>query len=123
MADGQQITSKELSRYPSSAQTQPEDGLRKRKPAEKARYPASELRCTDTLVVHLSVTTTEDYPLRRPKTLITAATIGRRMTKWQALLKGKSIDEQLWAVTPPHGGTSQGANSVSPRLTGERVLL
>jgi len=25
------------------------------------------------------------------------------MKKWRAMLKGKSLDDQLWAVTPPRG--------------------
>jgi len=29
--------------------------------------------------------------------------------KWQALLSGKSLDEQLWAVRPPRGWTTRQA--------------
>ncbi|MCI0393238.1 MAG: hypothetical protein MOB07_31300 [Acidobacteria bacterium] len=43
------------------------------------------------------------YPLRLLKTLVTLISSRRRMKKWRAMLKGKSTDEQLWAVTPPRG--------------------
>lgn len=42
------------------------------------------------------------YPLRLLKTSITSVMSRRRMKKWRAMLEGKSLDEQLWAVTPPH---------------------
>jgi hypothetical protein len=43
------------------------------------------------------------YPLRLLKALITPISSHRRMRKWRSMLKGKSPDEQLWAVTPPCG--------------------
>jgi hypothetical protein len=32
-----------------------------------------------------------------------AATSGRELRKWQGALRGKSLDDQLWAVPPPRG--------------------
>jgi hypothetical protein len=43
------------------------------------------------------------YPLRLLKALITMISSHRGMKNWHAMLKGKSPDEQLWAVTPPRG--------------------
>jgi hypothetical protein len=43
------------------------------------------------------------YPLRLLKTLSVVATSGRRMKKWRTMLQGQSLDDQLWAVTPPRG--------------------
>jgi hypothetical protein len=43
------------------------------------------------------------YPLRLLKTLIISVSSIRRLKKWRAMLKGKRLDEQLWAVTPPRG--------------------
>lgn len=43
------------------------------------------------------------YPLRLLNVLLTVISSSGRMKKWRAMLKGKSPDEQLWAVTPPRG--------------------
>jgi hypothetical protein len=43
------------------------------------------------------------YPLRLLKTLITMMCGRRGLKKWRAMLEGKCVDEQLWAVTPPRG--------------------
>jgi hypothetical protein len=43
------------------------------------------------------------YPLRLLKVLATALVSRGRMKKWRAMLKGKTLDEQLWTVTPPRG--------------------
>jgi hypothetical protein len=37
------------------------------------------------------------------------ATSGRELRKWQTLLRGKSLDDQLWAVPPPRGGLGERA--------------
>lgn len=41
------------------------------------------------------------YPLRLLKTLVTVMCGRRGLKKWRAMLEGKSLDEQLWSVTPP----------------------
>ena len=43
------------------------------------------------------------YPLRLLKTLGLVLTSKARIKKWRAMLAGKNLDEQLWAVTPPRG--------------------
>jgi hypothetical protein len=43
------------------------------------------------------------YPLRLLKVFRIVSSSSRRLKKWRAMLKGKSPDEQLWAVTPPRG--------------------
>ena len=43
------------------------------------------------------------YPLRLMKAMVTATISRRRMKKWRAMLAGKDLDRQLWAVTPPRG--------------------
>jgi hypothetical protein len=43
------------------------------------------------------------YPLRLLKVFRIVISSGRRLKKWRAMLQGKNPDEQLWAVTPPHG--------------------
>jgi hypothetical protein len=43
------------------------------------------------------------YPLRLLKVFRIVSSSSGRMKKWRAMLKGKSPDEQLWAVTPPRG--------------------
>ena len=43
------------------------------------------------------------YPLRLLKTLLMTVCGRRGLKKWRAMLAGKSVDEQLWAVTPPRG--------------------
>jgi hypothetical protein len=43
------------------------------------------------------------YLLRLLKVFLTVISSNRRMKKWRAMLKGKSPDEQLWAITPPRG--------------------
>jgi hypothetical protein len=43
------------------------------------------------------------YPLRLLKVSRSVISSGRRLKKWRAMLKGKSFDDQLWAVTPPRG--------------------
>jgi hypothetical protein len=41
------------------------------------------------------------YPLRLLKMLVVLLAVARRLRKWRAMLQGKSLDEQLWRVTPP----------------------
>ena len=43
------------------------------------------------------------YPLRLLKVIRIVISSGRQLKKWRAMLKGKTPDEQLWAVTPPRG--------------------
>jgi len=43
------------------------------------------------------------YPLRLLKVLMVSIASYGRIKKWEAMLDGKSADEQLWTVTPPRG--------------------
>jgi hypothetical protein len=40
--------------------------------------------------------------------LVTAPLAGREHRKWQALLAGRGVDDQLWAVRPPRGWLTSG---------------
>src|SRR2546427_2782066 len=43
------------------------------------------------------------YPLRLLKAVLSLLASNRRLKKWRVMLGGKSLDHQLWAVTPPRG--------------------
>jgi hypothetical protein len=49
------------------------------------------------------------YPLRLAKVTIAALLNRGRRKKWRAMLRGKTPDEQLWAVTPPRRFSHQPA--------------
>jgi len=42
-------------------------------------------------------------PVRLLKMLIVLLATKRRLKKWRTIIEGKSLDEQLWRVTPPRG--------------------
>jgi hypothetical protein len=41
------------------------------------------------------------YPLRLLKVFLSVLASNRRLKKWRVMLSGKSLDQQLWTVTPP----------------------
>jgi len=43
------------------------------------------------------------YPLRLLKVLLSVLVSNRRLKKWRVMLGGKSLEHQLWTVTPPRG--------------------
>jgi hypothetical protein len=43
------------------------------------------------------------YPLRLLKVFLSVLASNRRLKKWRVMLGGKSLDQQLWTVTPPRG--------------------
>jgi hypothetical protein len=43
------------------------------------------------------------YPLRLLKVFLSVLASTRRLKKWRVMLGGKSLDQQLWTVTPPRG--------------------
>ena len=43
------------------------------------------------------------YPLRLLKVFFSVLVSNRRLKKWRVMLGGKSLDQQLWTVTPPRG--------------------
>jgi hypothetical protein len=43
------------------------------------------------------------YPLRLLKTVLSMLASNRRLKKWRVMLGGKSLEHQLWTVTPPRG--------------------
>jgi hypothetical protein len=43
------------------------------------------------------------YPLRLLKAVLYVLASNRRLKKWRMLLGGKSLEHQLWTVTPPRG--------------------
>jgi hypothetical protein len=45
------------------------------------------------------------HPMRLLKAMLTVLSNGSRIRKWRTLLANKAADEQLWAVSPPHGFT------------------
>jgi len=63
---------------------------------EEALY---DLSCSATVLGSLG------NKLRR---LIHGLAFRREFRKWQVLLNGKTPDEQLWSVRPPHGGLTHG---------------
>src|SRR5215475_7642806 len=47
------------------------------------------------------------YPLRLLKGFLSVLASTRRLKKWRVMLGGKSLDQQLWTVTPPRGFSSR----------------
>jgi hypothetical protein len=43
------------------------------------------------------------YPLRLLKVVLSILTSSRQLKKWRVMLCGKSLEHQLWTVTPPRG--------------------
>jgi hypothetical protein len=43
------------------------------------------------------------YPLRLLKVFLSVLASNRRLKKWRVMLGGKSLEHQLWTVTPPRG--------------------
>jgi hypothetical protein len=43
------------------------------------------------------------YPLRLLKAVLSMLVSHRRLKKWRVLLGGKSLEHQLWTITPPRG--------------------
>ena len=43
------------------------------------------------------------YPLRLLKVVLSILTRSRQLKKWRVMLGGKSLEHQLWTVTPPRG--------------------
>jgi hypothetical protein len=58
----------------------------------------------DQAVCDLNLDRARSWPRRLFDWLGGAAVSGRERRKWQALLQGKTLDDQLWAVPPPRGG-------------------